>query len=57
MAFRVSPDDLQVWRAHLQNHGVAIEKEFSFAGQPPSIYFRDLDGNVLELAVPEIWPQ
>jgi catechol 2,3-dioxygenase-like lactoylglutathione lyase family enzyme len=56
VAFRVAPEELPRWREHLQSHGVAIEKEFSFDGQPPSIYFRDPDGNVLELAVPAIWP-
>ena len=56
VAFRVAPEDLPLWRAHLEANGIAIEKEFSFAGQPPSIYFRDPDRNLLELAVPGIWP-
>jgi len=55
VAFQVSAEDLPVWRTHLQKHGVAIEKEFSFGNHPPSIYFRDPDHNLLELAVPSIW--
>jgi catechol 2,3-dioxygenase-like lactoylglutathione lyase family enzyme len=55
VAFRVDPETLPVWRKHLGEHGVAIEKEFSFGSQPPSIYFRDPDGNSLELAVSSIW--
>ena len=57
MAFLVEPAELPRCRAHLMEHGVAIEKEFSFGGAPPSIYFRDLDGNLLEFAVAAIWPE
>jgi catechol 2,3-dioxygenase-like lactoylglutathione lyase family enzyme len=56
VAFRVEPDELPAWRKRLQEHGVIIEQEFSFNNQPPSIYFRDPDGNLLELAVASIWP-
>jgi len=55
VAFRVHPGEIPAWRERLQYHGVAIEKELSFPGNPPSIYFRDPDGNSLELAVPSIW--
>jgi len=54
-AFRVEPHELAIWREHLQNHGIAIEKEFTFGNNPPSIYFRDPDGNSLEFAVSSIW--
>ena len=56
VAFRVAPRELAAWRKHLVACGVEIEKEFSFSGQPPSIYFRDPDGNSLEFAVASIWP-
>jgi catechol 2,3-dioxygenase-like lactoylglutathione lyase family enzyme len=55
VAFRVEPSDLDDWRRHLREHGVEIEQEFAFAGNPPAIYFRDPDGNLLELAVATIW--
>lgn len=54
-AFRVDPADLAAWRKRLQSHGVKIEREFVFGNNPPSIYFRDPDGNSLELAVSSIW--
>lgn len=54
-AFRIDPADLAAWRERLQAHGVKIEREFVFANNPPSIYFRDPDGNSLELAVSSIW--
>lgn len=56
VAFRVEPTELDGWRERLLEHGVAIEKELQFNGQPPSLYFRDPDGNLLELAVASIWP-
>ena len=57
VAFRVTAQELARWRAHLQAKGVAIEKEFSFGSQPPSIYFCDPDYNLLEFAVPQIGPR
>ena len=55
VAFRVEPEDLPRWRERLREHGVPIEKEFAFGEHLPSIYFRDPDGNSLELAVADIW--
>jgi catechol 2,3-dioxygenase-like lactoylglutathione lyase family enzyme len=55
VAFCIETDEIDSWRQRLQQHGVAIEKEFAFGDNPPSIYFRDPDGNSLELAVPSIW--
>jgi catechol 2,3-dioxygenase-like lactoylglutathione lyase family enzyme len=54
-AFRVEPEEIPHWRERLREHGVAIETEVAFGDHPPSIYFRDLDGNSLELAVAGIW--
>lgn len=55
VAFRVEPAEMPAWRRRLSEHGVAIEREFAFGDNPPSIYFRDPDGNSLELAVSSIW--
>lgn len=54
-AFRIDPADVAAWRERLREHSVAIEREFAFGDNPPSIYFRDPDGNSLELAVGTIW--
>ena len=56
VAFRVPPGEIAAWRRHLQSGGVAIELEHSFEGSPPSLLFRDPDGNLLEIAVASIWP-
>ena len=55
VAFRIEPEEIPAWRERLRTHGVPIEQEFAFGDNPPSIYFRDPDGNVLELAVETIW--
>lgn len=55
VAFRVEAGEMAGWRARLAEHGVEIEKEAAFGANPPSIYFRDPDGNSLELAVEGIW--
>jgi len=55
VAFRVEAGEMPAWRARLAEHGVEIEKLFAFGANPPSIYFRDPDGNSLELAVEGIW--
>jgi catechol 2,3-dioxygenase-like lactoylglutathione lyase family enzyme len=56
VAFSVERDEIDAWRQHLREHAVAIERELAFGDNPPSLYFRDPDGNSLELAVAEIWP-
>jgi catechol 2,3-dioxygenase-like lactoylglutathione lyase family enzyme len=55
VAFRIEAEEIPAWRERLRDHGVAIEQEFAFGDNPPSIYFRDPEGNVLELAVAKIW--
>ncbi len=57
-AFRVAPEQIPVWRELLKKRGVAIETEVEFDPScPPSLYFRDPDGNSLEIAVSGIWPK
>ena len=55
VAFRVAPEEIAAWRERLLAHDVAIEREVAFGNNPLSIYFRDPDGNSLELAVSSIW--
>ncbi|HEX5102661.1 MAG TPA: VOC family protein [Pirellulaceae bacterium] len=55
IAFAACEDDLAAWAAHLEHHGVAIERWIDWPGGGRSLYFRDPAGNSLELATPKIW--
>jgi len=55
LAFRSSPEELPRWRSHLERNGIEIESEVVWPGGGESIYFRDPDGNSIELACPSIW--
>ncbi|HUJ20094.1 MAG TPA: VOC family protein [Bryobacteraceae bacterium] len=55
MAFAVTAADLDAWRAHLEREGVQVESEVAWQGGARSLYFRDPDGHLLELATPGIW--
>ncbi|MHA7772449.1 VOC family protein [Roseibium sp. M-1] len=55
-AFRVAAGELQAWRTHLANEGVAITSEVTWPAGGTSLYFNDPDGNVLELAAAPLWP-
>ncbi|MDI4656281.1 VOC family protein [Xanthobacter autotrophicus] len=54
-AFAVAAADIEPWRAHLEAHGVAIEGEVHWPRGSTSLYFRDPDGNLAEIASPGLW--
>ena len=54
-AFAIAAVDLDGWRAWLARHGVAIESEVSWPRGGHSVYFRDPDGHLVELATPGLW--
>ena len=55
LAFAVSKEDLGGWEKHLTDRGIAIESKVTWPGGGQSIYFRDPDNHLLELATPGIW--
>jgi len=55
MAFRATREEIDTWRDHLREHGVAIETEIDWPAGGHSLYFRDPAGNSLEFATPELW--
>ncbi len=55
IAFGVSADALESWRARLAKHGVEILSEVTWEGGAHSLYFRDPDGHMIELATTGIW--
>jgi catechol 2,3-dioxygenase-like lactoylglutathione lyase family enzyme len=55
-AFAAAADQLPAWEERLAGHGIAIEARMDWARGGKSIYFRDSDGHVLEIATPGLWP-
>jgi catechol 2,3-dioxygenase-like lactoylglutathione lyase family enzyme len=43
------------WRRQLEDRGVEIEADFRWPNGARSVYFRDPDGNSLEIAEPKLW--
>lgn len=54
-AFAVDREALAAWREHLTSRGVEIEREVGWARGGRSLYFRDLDQHLVELASPGVW--
>jgi catechol 2,3-dioxygenase-like lactoylglutathione lyase family enzyme len=55
VAFAIGKDELAQWERHLAARGVAIEGATNWSRGGRSIYFRDPDGHLLELATPGLW--
>jgi catechol 2,3-dioxygenase-like lactoylglutathione lyase family enzyme len=55
VAFAVGKDELAEWEQHLAARGVPIEGATNWSRGGRSIYFRDPDGHLLELATPGLW--
>lgn len=55
-ALSIAAADLPGWAARLAAHGVAEEGRMHWPRGGTSLYFRDPDGHLGELATPGIWP-
>jgi catechol 2,3-dioxygenase-like lactoylglutathione lyase family enzyme len=56
VCFTTSPTAYGTWKQRIQEHGIPIEQETQWP-RGRSFYFRDPDGNLLELADTDIWPR
>ena len=56
VAFSVGADELADWEKRFADAGVEIEGRNKWPRGGESIYFRDPDGHLLELATPGLWP-
>ena len=56
LAFAIARESLAAWEARLAAHAVPIEGRTDWPRGGTSVYFRDPDGHLLELATPGLWP-
>lgn len=55
IAFAIDADELPAWEARLEERGIAVEGRMQWERGGTSLYFRDPDGHLLELATPGLW--
>lgn len=55
-AFSIATDELGKWEEHLSLHKIKIENRIHWPRGGTSLYFRDPDNHLVELATPGIWP-
>jgi catechol 2,3-dioxygenase-like lactoylglutathione lyase family enzyme len=55
MALAIPAESLAEWERALANAGVAIESTVRWPRGSVSLYFRDPDGHLIELATPGLW--
>jgi len=55
LTFRVAAADFEAWEKWLGQNGVAIESQVRWELGGCSLYFRDPDNHLLELATPGTW--
>lgn len=55
IAFAVPAGDLPAWEQRLDDNSIAVEGRTEWPRGGHSIYFRDPDGHLLELATPGLW--
>jgi catechol 2,3-dioxygenase-like lactoylglutathione lyase family enzyme len=54
-AFAIAADDFDPWKRHLAANGIDVESEIAWRSGGKSLYFRDPDGLLVELATPGLW--
>ena len=55
LALAIQESEVGAWEAHLGKHGVSIEERHAWELGGRSLYFRDPDEHLLELATPGVW--
>jgi catechol 2,3-dioxygenase-like lactoylglutathione lyase family enzyme len=55
LAFAIATRELERWQAWLAENGIAVEESHVWELGGHSLYFRDPDRHLLELATPGVW--
>lgn len=55
LAFAISSAELSNWESWLEQKGIAVEEKRAWELGGWSLYFRDPDRHLLELATPGVW--
>ena len=55
VAFAIPADSLGAWERRLADQGIAVESRVTPPWGGTSLYFRDPDGHLVELATPGLW--
>jgi catechol 2,3-dioxygenase-like lactoylglutathione lyase family enzyme len=55
LGFAIASDELASWELWLQQRGIAVEEKRTWESGGWSLYFRDPDRHLLELATPGTW--
>lgn len=56
LAFAIARAELAAWEAWLAENEIAVEQRQTWELGGQSVYFRDPDRHLLELATPGVWP-
>jgi catechol 2,3-dioxygenase-like lactoylglutathione lyase family enzyme len=55
VAFAVAPSDLPQWESWLAQNGIVVEERRTWEQGGQSLYFRDPDRHLIEIATPGVW--
>ncbi|WP_230530020.1 VOC family protein [Microvirga roseola] len=55
MAFAIAAEELEPWEKWLAEQDIPVEGRTTWSRGGTSLYFRDPDGHLLELATPGLW--
>ena len=56
LCLAIPRNELDAWEDHLAAQGVPLESRITWPAGGISLYVRDPDGSLLELATPGLWP-